>query len=336
MDDGFINPEDSNRVEHLVPEGGPGEDAAGFSARRQQEKFLGGGDTETKLSRAEQTTYALDQSLSQEQIGVERANLLRGFADIFKGDPQIPDELKESFNSDNLVGKGGTLRFERGAGQYSLDIIASGEKGNSLFLMRDDGKIRENLTIGGADEPLIRYAGIDSDKKYDDKTGAGGESGTNIGLAINKGRELLNKVRGDFRTVASSKPAEFTPQEQQRITSTEAREQQEIAGTPTETSDKFLQKQVDYLARHEGLLKVIYALSRVALLPAIAATVYGSVHSWPVMAGGIAGMAGILFGGGPAYSKLEDLKELRANQAVEKAGRETSKSLDKPVGGATR
>lgn len=44
MDDGFNNAEDPNRVDHLVPESGPGESAANFSAKKaQQEQFLGGG-----------------------------------------------------------------------------------------------------------------------------------------------------------------------------------------------------------------------------------------------------------------------------------------------------
>ena len=38
-----FNLEDPKKADHLVPESGPGEDAAGFSAKTQQEKFLGGG-----------------------------------------------------------------------------------------------------------------------------------------------------------------------------------------------------------------------------------------------------------------------------------------------------
>ncbi len=48
--DGINNSEDSNKVDHLVPESGPGENAANFSAKAQKQEFLGGGGPESEWS----------------------------------------------------------------------------------------------------------------------------------------------------------------------------------------------------------------------------------------------------------------------------------------------
>src|SRR3989344_4189133 len=47
MDD-LDDPTKNEEVDHFVPESGPGQEAANFSAKAQQEKFLGGSSSENK------------------------------------------------------------------------------------------------------------------------------------------------------------------------------------------------------------------------------------------------------------------------------------------------
>lgn len=76
MDDQFPKDEDSSKVDYVVPESGPGEEAVGFNAMAQKDKFLGGGaptniEGKTELQKPPQGTLKPEsQNLQMAEAGL--------------------------------------------------------------------------------------------------------------------------------------------------------------------------------------------------------------------------------------------------------------------------
>lgn len=165
---------------------------------------------------AEQKTYLPDQELAWLEKRDEGDKLIREFVNIFKGDPDVQRILVETYfnyNSAGFMGRNGTLHFKRGTGEYTLNTLSSATEMDWFSLTRvtrggedsheslniDRGLIWEHEgVIGVVREPLIQYVSF-NDVEISLVTGKIVTSeAKNTGSAVDKGRNLLAKVRKDF------------------------------------------------------------------------------------------------------------------------------------------
>lgn len=149
MDDQFPKDEDSAKVDYVVPESGPEEEAVGFTAKAQQEKFLGGGNSTTNLEgntdleiqkaaqdairNSPQTEIkASDASKSKEAIG---PNIKYEFFFAPHSSPTDLEGLKERFQQADIY-----IPESSGWTQEQLDVLRDVANGNIDVMQKIPGE----------------------------------------------------------------------------------------------------------------------------------------------------------------------------------------------------
>lgn len=156
MRDQFPPGQNSAKDDFVVPEAGPGEEAAGFNAKAQQENFLGGGggpEMKPRPQTVEQKTYLPDQKLTEMEKRTEGQNLIRGFVSIFSKDPDVQRKIVEAyFRYEDSQGRpdypSGDIFFKRGTGEYWLRTTDGDiNRGQMFRLQRKEGNATELIEV---------------------------------------------------------------------------------------------------------------------------------------------------------------------------------------------
>jgi len=183
----------------------------------------GGTDGKEQQPTLEQKTYLPEQKLTDREKRFEGENLIKGFTDILKTDPDVQKSLIEGYFKYDFTreasGRHGTISFKKGTGDYNLNTINLSDGTDPFFISRTENGIMETLNIDRGwghengsftQKPRLEYSVINKNEH----NGLGLETGADrrakdSGQNVIKGRELLTKVQKDFGKIQSPAP---TPQ----------------------------------------------------------------------------------------------------------------------------
>ncbi len=173
-------------------------------------------NSQEKSQAGEQKTYLPNQELTEEEKRLEVDNLIKGFTDVLREDPEVQRELiKEFFNynfEDEQSLRFGSVSFKKGEGKYTIYTIRTNDLQNPFFITRSEGNILEDLIMDRGfcnkdgrflQKPLFEYSTIQNESGFEN---LGFERERNrevkvFGRDITSGRKLLAKVQKDFSKV---------------------------------------------------------------------------------------------------------------------------------------
>lgn len=135
-----LNPniEENQNLDFLIPEGGPGQEAANFSAKVQKDQFLGGGSGNRNEISSNITRRILDaETFRQTQTRIEKSRRIR--EDLQGDNPQKRERIEEIRNIE-AQSKQGEEAKQTGFEEIVLDTKGYQEKRLAMMFTTPDGK----------------------------------------------------------------------------------------------------------------------------------------------------------------------------------------------------
>jgi hypothetical protein len=148
---------------------------------------------------AEGLNYSPEYRLTDQELFKERNDVIAGFLDTFKEDPDVQQAvLRSYFSFDKEQGKKNdprNIEFQKGEATYKLIIGAMDGSFEYFVLQRTVGNREEHLYLNGSSVSPFKFEVYE---RQDNVLRQVGETEKDSGAAVASARGLQAKTRQDF------------------------------------------------------------------------------------------------------------------------------------------